>query len=235
MPARTQPQPQTRPRSTIRVTLQASLGEQAPHEYMVTTSEFFCPMISMHSGSESTSRSTCTATRTRTYTYACVVPASCSLRATAPRPAWAGWSSRETTPARCVGRGREAPAHMAQHMHSMCTADDVPHKIPRLLADEAVEDGGGKQCRGLERGRRLATRRRRRAERGGSRAGWQAECCLAGCLHASRLLDVARELGWWIAGGGWGRWKRPCLLGGVGRVSGGEDPALRCAWVFGGE
>ena len=34
-----------------------------PHEYIVTTSEFFCPMISMHSGSESTRVSTCTRIR----------------------------------------------------------------------------------------------------------------------------------------------------------------------------
>ena len=33
---------------------------ESPHEYMVTTSEFFWPMMSMHSGSESTSVSTCT-------------------------------------------------------------------------------------------------------------------------------------------------------------------------------
>ena len=155
---------------------------KTPHEYMVTTSEFFWPMINMHSGSESTSVSTCTATHIHTYhththityahhTYAhmhtythththihthmhmhththmrrgrpacayaharyvhthmhmhvCVriaVPASCSLRATAPRPAWAGWSSRGTTPARYAGRGREAPAQGTAHapqMHS---------------------------------------------------------------------------------------------------------------------
>ena len=153
---------------------------------MVTTSEFFWPMINMHSGSESTSVSTCTATHIHTYhththityahhTYAhmhtythththihthihthmhthththmrrgrpacayaharyvhthmhmhvfvrIAVPASCSLRATAPRPAWAGWSSRGTTPARYAGRGREAPAQGTAHapqMHS---------------------------------------------------------------------------------------------------------------------
>ena len=83
---------------------------ESPHEYMVTTSEFFWPMMSMHSGSESTSVSTCVCgcggagagVRVRVLERGAVfargAPASCSWRATAPHPAWAGWSSRAPTP-----------------------------------------------------------------------------------------------------------------------------------------